>query len=274
MSDAVLFSIIAAGGVALVAAGYWLYGRRLRRTTRPRLEQAASLLGGDFDLGRRTASGQLEGYAVRVRLHSFHSVDALGQGETSEWAEIHCKLPKGVAQSMLLRLRSQREADTKLSRDGRLVDLILGHGSFDGAHVVEGAPEDLVRGLLTAEVCGIIAANGVRVDLPDHGSDDELRLTIENWPTPEALSQCLALAARLSKRAGEVLTAAEQAIAEGAAALGQVPAEAVLAVRAERTREIAEVAAMAASRNRRSIMIGVALTAAIVGLALLFVKFS
>jgi hypothetical protein len=63
-----------------------------------------------------------------------------------------------------------------------VVDLVVGCESFDAAYIIEGAPAEVVRALLTPERCARLAALGRFLLSTEKGTTPQLNLQIYNSP--------------------------------------------------------------------------------------------
>lgn len=155
-------SIIVFGGIALMV---------LRE--RARLAAMGELLRGGSDF--RSAWGSVRGVRTTLRW--------LGRAnDKRRWTEITAELPAKLP--FVMSLRPQGWLDRRRIERDKLVDVVVGDGAFDAAYVIEAAPTDVVKALLTPARRAALAGYG------------EIELITEPGPPPRL---CLCIPARLDE---------------------------------------------------------------------------
>jgi hypothetical protein len=163
---------------------------RNRAKRRDALQMVVELLGGQALSDDVSVSGSFEHVATAVRFGT------RGSGKSAQsWTYVDCQLPAGYPLSLHLR-RHRWLDDGKIER-GEMVDVQIGDPSFDGAFLVEGAPAEVVRRLLVAEVRAYLQAHDrVDVETRDQGW---IRLAVHGWLYDRAaLLEALRVASRLA----------------------------------------------------------------------------
>ncbi|MCB9559684.1 MAG: hypothetical protein H6708_04690 [Kofleriaceae bacterium] len=196
----------------------------------------------------RGTRGTLEGVPIWFA-HAVRGGDLAGAGEN--WTYVDCALPPGYPLSLLV--RRSRPGDRRALRSGDMLHVDVGDPAFDAAFLVEAAPADVVRGILTAELRAFLMAQS-EVELST--SPGQLRLALRSWlDDPEIAWQALCTAVRIAVRLRATILAADAAVAmvppTGAPFRG-IPGDAPLrAVRDARAAEVDRVEAVRGTRRAR-----------------------
>ena len=205
------------------------------------LAQLAASLGGQA--GSNEVRGALDGVGVHLEFTTRGSGSS-----TTQWTYVTCALPPGYPLS--LHLEEHGWFDRGKIERGDMVDVELGHAAFDQKFRVEAAPADVVRRLLTPEVCAFLLRQR-RAELET--KDGALRLAVRGWldeigAAQEAIAMTVAVAR-------DVRTAHHAADAElprplvGDAYRGFVDDAPVRAAQAARADEVAKVEALRRQRT-------------------------
>lgn len=129
---------------------------------RQRLAGIGEFLGGGSD--GSSAWGSSLGVRATLRL------ERRSRDDKQPWTEVSAELPAKLP--FVMALRSQGWVARRRIARGTLVDVIVGDATFDAAYVIEAAPADVVRALLTPARRAALA--GFR----------EIELCTEPGPTP------------------------------------------------------------------------------------------
>jgi hypothetical protein len=216
------------------------------------------LLDGAVDPGTASVHGRFHGVATTFRLAT------RGGGSASErWTEIDCELPRGYP--VVLHLRRHTSGDQLRIARGEMVDVVVGDLRFDDQFLVEGAPDAVIRRLLSPEVRGYLVGHSV---ITLDTVDDRLRLAVDRClmepREAEAAILCVTSIAA-SLRAATYAVEAEVPPADAADPYRGVPDDRpIQEARAARGTEVAEVAAVRERRiasDRGAVLFAVALMA-------------
>jgi hypothetical protein len=168
------------------------------------LDGFATALGGVADHQARRATGTIRGVATSIRL-----VAAPGQQAHDE-THVECRLPPGYPLS--LHLRRQRTVDASRIGSGELADVEVGDRLFDAMFLVDGAPAEIVRRLLTPEARGFLLAHSGAVLETDAGL---LRLRLDGWVDAADGAAAMECAAGMVARLRDATAEADAAIGGG-----------------------------------------------------------
>ncbi len=137
---------------------------------RQRLAAIGEFLRGGSDF--RSAWGSALGVRATLRWRR-------GRGrrdDRQQWTEITAELPAKLP--FVMALRPQGWLDRRRADRGSLVDVELGDGAFDAAYVIEAAPAEVVRALLTPARRAALAGYGKIRIITEQGPPRLLRLCI------------------------------------------------------------------------------------------------
>jgi hypothetical protein len=253
------FTLLVALGLGGWSLRSVLIAQRQRRaealTLAERLLTAARL-----DPASAQTAGHLDGFATQFRLTSRGSGSA-----TMAWTEVEVSWPRA---EFSLELRRQSHEEERLRRRGLALTIEVGESAFDREYVVEAAPAEVARALLTPALRAELRAAGVaEVTTPEPG---RFRLGCLGWAEePEAIGALLGLAARLaagvSAAFSSVDEASEAALAAGAPYRPQVPPEELARVRAARAAELDALDKIRRERREASAYASFVWSAAVIG---------
>lgn len=153
----VLVSIFATGGAAFFVV-----------RERQRLAAIGELLGGGSSFS--SAWGSALGVRATLRWRR------RDRDRRQPWTEITAELPAKLP--FVMALRPQGWLDRRSIDRGKLVDVVVGDGVFDAAYVIEAAPADVVRALLTPARRAALAGYGKISLCTEAGAPPRLRLRI------------------------------------------------------------------------------------------------
>lgn len=180
-----------------------------KRTTQ--LKAIGGLLGGGQD-GKGHAWGDAFGIMADLRFVT------RGSGSSSEtWTEIDVELPSRYPFSLLL--RRQGWLDARKIEKGEMVDVEVGDQAFDDAFLVEAAPADVIRKLLTDEVRKLFFGLP-RFQLMTVPNKATLRLELRGWTAVEVVGDATTILAHIANGLREAYAQVE---AESHAVIGGSP---------------------------------------------------
>lgn len=237
--------------ISLIGLGLALFfGWLDRRSRKILLQHVAARLGGEQDSSVSAWGGALGPYATV----SF--VNRRGGRAAPAWTEIDVELPRRYP--LTLHVRRHESGDRAAIARGAMVDVEVGDAAFDDAFLVEAAPADVVRHLLTPAVRRYLTGSR-RVELltpPDR--EGILQLALKGWDVQlfevdEALDLAIEIAASVRDAFAEV-EAETPAVPAGAGSpfrqeLDDRPAR---EAQARREDEVARVADLRPAREARS----------------------
>jgi hypothetical protein len=249
--------------LGMMAVPIYLISLERRRRDRG-VQVAATLLAGDV---QRIRGG------VRI-VGTFGGVDTTvhyatrGSGNsTTRWTYVDCRLPAGYP--LALHVRRHRWLDRGKVERGEMIDVVVGDPPFDDAFLVEGAPAEVVRGILSDDVRDFLLAHA-RVELETRG-EGALRLAMYRWiHADDALRGALDCATAIAGAVRDATLGADAAAQRAAAppepAYRDLPADdrAVRAARAARAAEVEELEAARAERAARKRILVIAFTIVVV----------
>ncbi|MCB9559685.1 MAG: hypothetical protein H6708_04695 [Kofleriaceae bacterium] len=218
------------------------------------LEQLSAWLHGLVE--GNAVTGTLDG--VKVRL----AYESRGSGTAEEsWTYVEAPLPP--AYPLTLHVEAHRMFDRGKIERGEMVDIVVGDPPFDDRFRVEGAPEAVIRRLLTPSVRGHLLSYD-RVEVATVGG--QLRLAVRGWlEDVEAARGAIVCAVTLSRAVRVATQAVDEAVPLTSTS---DPYRAVAddgarrAARAARAAEVAHVDGLRRERAARTgafLMVGVAL---------------
>lgn len=188
----VLVSIVATGGAVFVVV-----------RERQRLAAIGELLGGGSNF--RSAWGSALGVRATLRWRR------RDRDEGRPWTEITAELPAKLP--FVMTLRPQGWLDRRSIERGKLVDVVVGDGVFDAAYVIEAAPADVVRELLTPARRAALAGYGKIELVTQAGPPPHLRLRVPAvLDEPHAAKPALQLVVDLATGVREAYAAVEAAV--------------------------------------------------------------
>ncbi|MBK7075496.1 MAG: hypothetical protein IPH44_24715 [Myxococcales bacterium] len=247
--------------VGLIGAVAWmaLASRAKRKSV---LAELAGHLGGQA--GSNDVRGALDGVGVHLQLTT------RGSGSSStQWTYVDCPLPPGYP--LTIHLEEHGWFDRGKIARGDMVDVEVGEPAFDEKFRVEAAPAEVVRRLLTPEVCAYLLRVG-RVELAT--LDGNVRLAIRGWlDQADAAREAIAITVAIARGVRSAHTAADAAVARpivGGAYRGFADESPVRAAQAARADEVAKVEAVRRQRAATRtlvlvmVMIGIGVLAAMI----------
>lgn len=171
---------------------------------RQRLAAIGELLGG----GSNFSSAWGSALGVRATLR-WQRKD---RDNRQPWTEITAELPANLP--FVMALRPQGWLERRSIDRGKLVDVVVGDGAFDAAYVIEAAPADVVRELLTPARRAALAGYGKIELVTQAGPPPRLRLRIPAvLDEPHAAKPALQLAVDLATGVRQAYAAVEAAVA-------------------------------------------------------------
>lgn len=196
MQPAVVVLIVSVGIVSLGAAVFFAVRQRQR------LAAIGELLGG----GSSFSSAWGSALGVRATLR-YLSGD---EDDRRPWTEITAELPAKLP--FVMALRPQGWLDRRSIQRGTLVDVVVGDATFDAAYVIEAAPADVVRALLTPARRAALAGYGKISLCTEAGAPPRLRLRIPALlDEPHTAKPALQLVVDLATSVREAYAAVEAA---------------------------------------------------------------
>lgn len=238
--------------VGLIGVVAWmaLAGRAKRKSL---LAELAAHLGGTA--GSNDVRGALDGVGVHLQFTT------RGSGSSStQWTYVDCPLPPGYP--LTIHLEEHGWFDRGKIERGDMIDVEVGEPAFDEKFRVEAAPAEVVRRLLTSEVCAYLLRSG-RVELQT--IDGALRLAIRGWlDQVEAAREAIAITVAMARGVRAAHTAVDAEVARpivGEAYRGFADDRPVRAAQAARAAEVAKVEAI---RRGRAATLTLIMVAAIV----------
>lgn len=187
--------------VALGLAGFFAVRERQR------LAAIGEFLRGGSDF--RSAWGSALGVRATLRWSRGRRGDRR-RNDRRRWTEITAELPDKLP--FVMALRPQGWLDRQRADRGSLVDVEVGDGAFDAAYVIEAAPAEVVRALLTPARRAALAGYGKIRIITEQGPLRLLRLRIpavlDDLP---AARPALELAVELATGVREAYAAVEAA---------------------------------------------------------------
>jgi hypothetical protein len=199
MKEVLLVGVLAALAIAYITALHLLgkgRGRRLRDHLRA--TDGAAVL----DEATGTVTARVHGFRVDCRLTSRGS----GRDKVS-WTEADAHVQRGELE---VHMRPQRRDDTPDIRRGRLVDVEVGNSAFDELYLVEAAPADTARRLLTPELQrALVELRPDEVESTPFG----LRIALRGWvEEPARVCRLVALAGSLAAAVAPALQGTLEAL--------------------------------------------------------------
>lgn len=198
--------------VITVIAGISVLGFLVSRSASEEKQQRAEKLAATLreedpqvavDPETGTATCRVRGLEVRFRLAT------RGSGSSAEsWTEVEV----GVAtRPLVLTLRRQQRIDASLLAEGLAVDIRLGNPEVDARYLVEGAPADVVKHLLSPEIQERMLA--LEVDEVEAGPT-ALLVARRGWKEEQGdVRAFVAFAVDVAERVGSAVAAAKEAAA-------------------------------------------------------------
>jgi hypothetical protein len=247
--------------VVLVLLGCAVFFANRSRTRRKRdVFALVAIAMPDAVIEKDTARGHVRGRAVTYALTSRPT----GGDSTEEWTEIDVSL---APLAIVMSLRPQGGADEWKIARGLAVDLILGDAPFDGAFVVEAAPETMVREVLDAKIrARLLAMHPAEVTT----REGVLRLAKRGWVEAAGAEEAVDLAVTLAAAIEPAFARITEAAMANASSVGYRGApsgdavEKALAGAALEVEQVKNVQAARASRALRASAIGIVLFAILV----------
>lgn len=233
--------------VAIVGVAWFALAQRSKR--QGQLAQLAASLGGQA--GSNDVRGALDGVGVHLQFTT------RGSGSSStQWTYVDCALPPGYPLS--LHVEEHGWFDRGKIERGDMVDVEVGHPAFDQKFRVEAAPADVVRRLLTPEVCEFLLRQR-RAELET--KDGGLRLAVRGWLDEiGAAQEAIAMTAAVARGVRAAHHAADAELPRpivGDAYRGFADDAPVRAAQAARADEVAKVEALRRQRSLTQTLVAV-----------------
>ena len=247
--------LVGGGGVtwAVTAAN-----RRERRRDTV-LGQIAAHLGGQAQ--GASAIGKIDGVAIVVRFGT------RGSGsDTQPWTEIDVEVPRSYP--LAIYLRRHAWLDKGRIERGDMIDVQLGDPAFDGAFLVEAAPEDVARALLDASARSFLSAHGrPELETVAEGELRYLRFAVPGWledmaTMATAIDQVARIGARVRTAYADVERASPAQVG-GSPYRPELVEQPARDASAARAAEVAALEALRATRAGRQTVMVVLLMVAI-----------
>lgn len=238
MEGVSLFSILAVA----FGLGMMLFDRSRRRTM---LARVSERLGGEHDATSAAWGSALGPYAT------FSFVKRRNRS-SKLWTEIDVELPGRYP--LTLHVRRHNLFDKLAIERGNMVDIEVGDAEFDEDFLVESAPVDVVRRLLTPRVRRYFKEHrNVELCTP---SDREgiLRLSLRGWTNDlseadEALDVAIELSTRVREAFAEAVAETPSAPAAGSPFRQELDDRQALVAQARREIEVAQISHLRAKRE-------------------------
>lgn len=212
------------------------------------LAEVAALLDGTYDKRGRVARGAHNGIPIAVHF----ALRGTGYERTSyerQWTEIDVGVPRGYGLSLYVR-RHEWDDTRRIARK-EMVDIALGDPVFDRQFLVEAAPAQIARAVLTAPIRNLLTSHDTALLTSERvGDRDVVRLAVRTWLPGGSILLATDLLAALSASLRDAYASVATAALHGAGApyrptLDEALAERQLATLAD------EVASVAGLRTKR-----------------------
>lgn len=247
----IAFALIVTVGVIVIAIAATSAASSKRKGV---LERVAAELGGtSTSNGLR---GAIDGVAVSL------DYETRGSGSSSEsWTYFGAALPGGYPLALAIDRHGWFDRG-KIER-GEMIDVIVGDRAFDDAFRIEGAPAEVVKGMLTPELRAYLMAHA-RVEVRTL-EGPSIRIAVRTWLTEHAdVQRGLGMTARLAASLRQVslaLDAQVPATTDGDAYRALPSDQPLRAARAARADEVARVEAVRRERSSNEMVVMMAIFA-------------
>ena len=229
--------------VFAAAIGAAAYGKKRRTGV---LDELAGWLRGSSH--SNVATGTCGGAAIAFRF------ETRGSGSNAEhWTEIDVDIP--TAYPFTLNVRRHAWRDRSKIKNGEMVDVDTGHGRFDDAFLIEGAPTDIVRALFDDALLRTLLEAETHVELISHREEKRafLRFATRHWALDVIAARAMIEGvAQIPRRLREVYAAADREVATelvGGPYRPQASDRPAREVAARREHEVARVDLLRAARS-------------------------
>jgi len=258
--------LVAAGIVTMLVVAVVTSPREARRQ-REALDSVARarLEGATVDHEARSATGRVGGHPVTIRYTSTR---------TSKTTHSMTEVEVGTARTPLqLELGPTRKGSAAAVRDGLLVDVSTGDRSFDDRFLVQGAPADVVRALLDAELRASLLGRGTLTLSTRAGG--RCVVVVPGRPAEADLLALVDLAALLGRRVATAYPEADRAALDqrGGPYRGEPDARSAPALNSARAADLARLADVNQRRGGRqrrvALLLAGGLLLLVIGIALI-----
>lgn len=238
MEGVSLLSILA----VVFGLGMMLFDRSRHRTM---LERVSERLGGEHDATSAAWGSALGAYATLSFVKRSNLSSKL-------WTEIDVELPGRYP--LTLNIRRHNVFDKIAVERGNMVDIEVGDAVFDEAFLVEAAPADVVRHLLTPRVRRYLKDNRTVELCTPSDREGILRLSLRGWKNDlsevdEALDVAIEVASGVREAFAEAAAETPPVIAAGSPFRQELDDRPALVAQVRREIEVAQVSHVRSKRE-------------------------